>query len=161
MFCQLKLSCIFGMTDIKIYHFSMKLTSKQQNNISNGFLVPKNIEKELLYKSVVLTEAEIMTLCFSGGALGGHIGFWPKWPPGGYAILFAVFFENLLPIPDTIPNCRALSQSAQFLSNLTYSLPASTPIQPITTARHGTRLHGYVSGPWLCLAKRRKRSMTS
>ena len=53
-----------------------------------------------------------------------NFGLCANKPLGGVPISFAVVFENLIPIPNTIPEFRKLSQNAQFLPFLTSSLPA-------------------------------------
>ena len=53
-----------------------------------------------------------MTFSFSDG---GHIGLYAYLPPGGYPNLYAVIFENIMPIPNAMQNLKDLSQSAQLL----------------------------------------------
>ena len=45
---------------------------------------------------------------------GGHFEVCAYRPLGGDPILFAVFFENIIPICNTMQNCKNLSQSAKF-----------------------------------------------
>ena len=44
---------------------------------------------------------------------GGHFELCAYRPLGGYPILFAVFFENSIPICNTMQNYKNLSPSAQ------------------------------------------------
>ena len=44
---------------------------------------------------------------------GGHFELCAYRPLGGYPILFAVFFENSIPICNTMQNYKYLSPSAQ------------------------------------------------
>ena len=44
---------------------------------------------------------------------GGHFELCAYMPLGGYPILFAVFFENSIPICNTMQNYKNLSPSAQ------------------------------------------------
>ena len=56
---------------------------------------------------------------------GGYIGLFAFRPPGGHANLFAMVFENLVPIPITMPNFKNLSLSARFHLYMAYSSPAN------------------------------------
>ena len=54
----------------------------------------------------MLIEPKISHYLFQITDFGGHIGFCAHRPPGGYPNLYAVVFENLMPIPNTMPNCK-------------------------------------------------------
>ena len=86
------------------------MTWKQEHNFRNGFLALINIQIVVLH-----VEPKISHYLFQITGFGGHIGFCAYRPPGGYPNLYAVVFENLMPIPNTIPNCKNLSPSVQFL----------------------------------------------
>ena len=90
------------------------MTRKQEKYFRNGFLAPINIQIVVLHVDVVLLEPKISHYIFQITGYGDHIGFCAYRPPGGYPNLYAVFLENLMPIPNTIPNCKNLSPSAQF-----------------------------------------------
>ena len=56
----------------------------------------------------------------------GHLGFFCITATRGLPNLCAVVFENVISIPNTTQSFKKLSQSAQFLQILTYSLPANS-----------------------------------
>ena len=68
----------------------------------------------VLHVDVVLIEPKISHYIFQITGFGGHIIFCAYRPPGGYSNLYAVVFENVMPIPNTIPNGKNVSPSAQF-----------------------------------------------
>ena len=55
---------------------------------------------------------------------GGHFEFYARWPPEIDHNLFAMVFETLMPIPNTMPNIKNLAPSARFDLFLVYSCPA-------------------------------------
>ena len=91
------------------------MTWKQENNFRNGFLASINIHIVVLHVDIVLVEPKVSHYLFQMTGFSGHIGFCAYRPPGDYPSLFAVDFENLMPIPNAMPNCKNLSPSAQFL----------------------------------------------
>ena len=91
------------------------MTRKQENYFRNGFLAPINIQIVVLYVDVVLIKPKISQYLFQITGFCGHIEFCAYRPPGGYPNLYAVVFENVMPVPNTMPNCKNLSPSAQFL----------------------------------------------
>ena len=101
------------------------MTWKQETNFRNGFLAPINIQIVVLHVDVVLIGPKISHYLFQITGFGGHIEFCTYRPPGGYPNLYAVVFENITPIPNTIPNCKNLSPSAQFAWKSGYSHPAN------------------------------------
>ena len=78
------------------------MTSKQENNIRNGFLTPINIQNVVLHINVVLIEATIIYFLYRITGTGGHFEFCEYRPPGDNPNLYAVVFENLMPIANTI-----------------------------------------------------------
>ena len=56
---------------------------------------------------------------------GGHFEFYARWPPEIDHNLFAMVFETLMPIPNTVPNLKNLAPSARFDLILVYSSPAN------------------------------------
>ena len=63
---------------------------------------------------------------------GGHFEFCAKWPSKVVHISFAVIFENILPIPNTMQNLREVSGVARLWWNLKCSYPAITTINKKT-----------------------------
>ena len=55
---------------------------------------------------------------------GGHFEFYARWPPEIDHNLFAMVFETLTPIPNTVLNLKNLAPSARFDLILVYSSPA-------------------------------------
>ena len=74
-----------------------------------------NIQIVVSHVDVVLIEPKMNHYLFQITGFSGHIGFCAYRPPGGYHNMFAVVFENLMLIPNTMPNCKNLSPNAQFL----------------------------------------------
>ena len=105
----------FYPTNVTKNIFHLVNDIKQENYFGNGFLAPINIQIVVLHVDVVLIETKISHYLFQITGFSGHIGFCAYRPPGDYHNLFAVVFENLIPIPNTMPNCKNLSPSAQFL----------------------------------------------
>ena len=133
-----------------------KMTWKQENNFRNGFLAAINIQIVVLRVDVVLIEPKISHYLFQIKGFSGHIGFCAHRPPGGYSNLLAVVFVNLMPIPNTMPNCKNLSPSAQFAWKSGYSYPASSSLTAILV------VSGYraatVSNPVTCCEQAPKRT---
>ena len=75
-----------------------------------------NIQIVLLHVDVVLTEPKISHYLFQITGFGGHIGFCACRPPEGNPNLYAVVFENLMPIPNTMPNCKKTCHQVRNLS---------------------------------------------
>ena len=59
-----------------------------------------------------------MTFASSGG---GHFGFCPYQSPGGSPNLYAMVFESLMPILNTIQNFKNLSQKGTIYINFSVS----------------------------------------
>ena len=70
-----------------------KITLKEKYYFRSGFLTPENTENVVLYK------------IYSGSS---HIGFCAHqspWP-WDYTILYAVILKIIMPIPNTMSNCK-------------------------------------------------------
>ena len=68
---------------------------------------------------------------------GGHFELCAYRPLGGYTILFAVFFENSIPICNTMQNYKNLSPSAQ-----SFWIPSQLVYEMGPSRFHGAYTHG-------------------
>ena len=96
-------------------YFTLWMTWKQKNYFRNGFRAPINIHIVILHVDIVLIEQKISHYLFQITGFGGHIGFCAYWPPGGYPNLYAVVFENFMPIPYQISKtCHQVRNFSEF-----------------------------------------------
>ena len=81
--------------------FDIKITFKHQIDLSYGLLALKTMGKSGISQGCSGNRSCNLAFAFLGG---GHIEFCASRPPEVELSLFAVVFENLMPISNTIPN---------------------------------------------------------
>jgi len=90
---------------------------------SETYFSNQKIGKLVLHKVVRPIGAEIWPFQFPVTAI---LDLFCITATRGLPNLCAVVFENVISIPNTMQSFKKLSQSAQFLQILTYSLPANS-----------------------------------